>query len=282
MRGVTLYTIICASIFMLYSCEPRTRYKILTTFIDGVPPYEEWLEGKKAEKKKEEEKGTPTVRKREEVPAVVYVNHKPYAEGKCGECHDPIMGNRTVLPREELCFKCHQKMKPDPLKFAHGPVAAGMCVACHHPHRSENSRLLLVKALDICINCHGKMDEGRYVHPPVLEGDCGMCHDLPHSLGKAFMLRSDEKDLCFQCHGNKTEYRFIHGVVAVGECLKCHRTHKDSPSHLITTSQELCGQCHDIVDLKRRGTHRRIGGSACFQCHNPHGGNDPYFLSMKK
>lgn len=279
MRITGFYIMACISILIL-SCEPKTRYKILTTFIDGVPPYEEWLEGKKKEEKPGE-KLTPEVIRKKEAPPVVYVVHKPFAEDKCTDCHDPVMGNRTVLPREELCFKCHQKMRPDPQKFAHGPVAAGMCLACHHPHRSENSKLLLVKSSEICQGCHGKMDQGKQTHPPVLEGNCGACHDLPHSLGKDFLLGRDQKELCLECHSDKVQYRYVHGVVAVGECLICHRTHKDSPSHLITTSQAMCGQCHDIGKLKKTRTHRAIGEDPCFRCHNPHGGDVQYFLKQK-
>ncbi len=31
---------------VLAGCEPRTRYRILSTYVDGMPPYEEWLHPK--------------------------------------------------------------------------------------------------------------------------------------------------------------------------------------------------------------------------------------------
>jgi c(7)-type cytochrome triheme protein len=36
------------------ACDPQTRYRVLTTFVDGVPPYDEWLNPKPEPPRKRE------------------------------------------------------------------------------------------------------------------------------------------------------------------------------------------------------------------------------------
>jgi c(7)-type cytochrome triheme protein len=41
---------VAAAAALLVACAPQTRHRLLTTFLDGVPPYEEWLHPETAKK----------------------------------------------------------------------------------------------------------------------------------------------------------------------------------------------------------------------------------------
>ena len=60
----------------------------------------------------------------------------------CTVCH---VANRSegklsitlVLPKEKICYSCHEKAAMDQMSFMKGE-----CVACHNPHNSERVYLL--------------------------------------------------------------------------------------------------------------------------------------------
>jgi predicted CXXCH cytochrome family protein len=62
----------------------------------------------------------------------------------CTDCHAVRVedGKTTislVLPKEKICYSCHEKAAMDAV-----PYMKGECVSCHDPHNSE--RLHLLKA----------------------------------------------------------------------------------------------------------------------------------------
>ncbi|MEW6072971.1 MAG: cytochrome c3 family protein [Planctomycetota bacterium] len=119
----------------------------------------------------------------------------------------------------------------------------------------------------------------RFVHAPYRERRCNACHDM-----LAGALRKQPKDgLCLQCHAGITEgVVYLHGPVAVLDCLACHHFHESTyPGILRTDEQSLCDRCHARDDLGHDEHHsgsESAPARGCLECHQPHGGGDPFFL----
>jgi predicted CXXCH cytochrome family protein len=116
----------------------------------------------------------------------------------------------------------------------------------------------------------------KSVHPPYAEKRCNDCHDKNTDSG----FVAPTKELCFVCHPDFLKGSFSHGPAAVGDCLKCHLPH-DSPNPKLVKLKngEMCALCHREKRLSE-GLHAKSisRGMSCTECHNPHGGNNQFFL----
>lgn len=113
-------------------------------------------------------------------------------------------------------------------------------------------------------------------HPPYTEKRCNDCHNKDAESG--FVVEKDA--LCAHCHKGYPEGNFLHGPAAVGACLKCHLPHTSkNPSLLIKPKAELCGICHaEARAAKSLHATMATKGVLCTDCHDPHGGNNRFFL----
>src|SRR5210317_2371072 len=84
--------------------------------------------------------------------------------------------------------------------------------------------------------CHADLGRAKYVHTPVAEGDCLVCHgttDQPHPGADSIVLLEEEPGLCFQCHENPAAaMAYPHSAVAEG-CTGCHSPHQGSLPKLV-------------------------------------------------
>jgi predicted CXXCH cytochrome family protein len=113
-------------------------------------------------------------------------------------------------------------------------------------------------------------------HPPYAQKRCDNCHDKNTESG--FVVPAAE--LCAHCHTNFPRGEYLHGPAAVGACLKCHLPHNsDNPSLLVKPKGELCAVCH-TEPRAAAAMHAKVtaNGMLCTDCHDPHGGNNHYFL----
>jgi predicted CXXCH cytochrome family protein len=172
---VAMCTLLVA-VLGIYGCAPKTRYKVLGFFFDGVPNPE------MAVKKKTGEQEDKTASMR----AVTYRMHGPYASRQCNGCHTPG-SNVLILPPEKLCFRCH--VLDLSKKYVHGPVAAGGCLMCHDPHGSAYPYFLNSDPATFCLRCHNKKDIFKNKAHKAIDGEqCTSCHDA-HSSNKEFLLK---------------------------------------------------------------------------------------------
>lgn len=156
-------------------CDATVRYKILSTFFDGVrPPTEAAVAGKETAPNSAPLRLTRTG------------EHGPYAAKLCTACHASIAGNTFVAPKEQLCFRCHE-IKTDK-KFVHGPLASGGCLACHDPHGSRYRYLLIAEADDFCLRCHDRRTVAKNAAHTGVDAPCTSCHD-PHMSDRKYLLR---------------------------------------------------------------------------------------------
>jgi len=162
------------ALVMLSGCEPRTSYKVLSFFFDGVSdPDKAIVTTEKTDVKESKFNQGST--------------HGPFAAKNCGACHKREQGNQLVLPKEKLCVSCH-KLDFEGAEWVHGPVASEGCWICHSPHQSAYPFLLDAPAKEVCFRCH----EERAVmkneaHQDVAAG-CLDCHDA-HASQRKFLLK---------------------------------------------------------------------------------------------
>src|SRR5690348_16974227 len=91
-------------------CGSTTQRKWLTFFFDGVPP-EGAAPRRAAAPVKGTQNGTNAVAaSRTTLPKEPeMVVHKPFAEGKCSQCHgESGLSPQPKLPPRQLCFTCHK------------------------------------------------------------------------------------------------------------------------------------------------------------------------------
>jgi len=115
-----------------------------------------------------------------------------------------------------------------------------------------------------------------YAHAPFRDNRCQECHRR----ATGGLVRDPRKGLCRMCHASLLETRrYVHGPAAVDECVYCHHPHSSTRPHLLLAdASELCLTCHVQGDLSEGGHHASLDEVACTDCHDPHGGNDPFFL----
>ena len=148
------------------SCSSEKNYKVLSFFFDGVPdPNAPVLaEG-------EEQSGNGTG------PKMLAIVHKPYAEGKCGECHEGDTSKFDSFQKlsSDICMKCHAKVL-NQYPVMHGPVSAGECLLCHNPHESSVKGMLNDDAPAVCMQCHVSEFLPQDTEHQDIKRNCLDCH----------------------------------------------------------------------------------------------------------
>jgi predicted CXXCH cytochrome family protein len=192
------------------------------------------------------------------------VRHPPFAQGRCGACHDTGGPNpvKTVLPGKDLCLSCHAGITQQLKKTgsSHAPVTAGQCTVCHQPHGSEAKGLLQDREREVCLGCHTKVEErwetSRSVHPEKAgEGRCTICH-TPHAADQPRLVAGEPLKVCAACHAGHASMAHPMGAGIVDPrtqrtltCLSCHDVHGTPLPMLMTFAREreLCIQCHKAL-----------------------------------
>jgi predicted CXXCH cytochrome family protein len=120
-----------------------------------------------------------------------------------------------------------------------------------------------------------KVAKKIYSHTPYRKNRCAGCH----SFQTGELIRRPEQGLCRSCHGLPRDYVYEHGPAAVNACLLCHHHHASvHPKAVLDEIPALCYRCHKIEDLTRGEHHKQLETSNCLECHDPHGGDDRFFL----
>lgn len=222
--------LLVSAVLMLLHCNPNTRYRVLSTIFDGVDAPEatpsQGVGSDTLATLPADSLTGPLV-----VEAVIFT-HSPWAEGYCGDCHDPERGNQVVPGVPELCYDCHDAFGEE-RGNVHDPVGEGECGSCHQPHKSNYPALLTATVGALCAECHEPFaDRYAMLHEPVADGDCVACHD-PHESDDPAFLAVDREALCFTCHdGEALLAGEDHEDITPAECLDCHSVHGGSERYL--------------------------------------------------
>jgi predicted CXXCH cytochrome family protein len=176
--------------------SPEREHRVLTFFLDGVPPLEVATElppPGELQAFADLTASAPLVTAPKPRAPQFYL-HVPYAEKECEECHEDRFSNRLVAQEEELCWECHDK-EDFPGEVVHGPMAAGDCGGCHDPHKSRYPYMLFDSGPALCMQCHDQETfPGSEEHRVDQGEDCVGCHN-PHAAGRAYLLERDASPL---------------------------------------------------------------------------------------
>jgi len=176
---------------MIFTCSPKTNYKVLSKIFDGVPnPSATDSLSKKNLPSSPKTQSAPT----NDISATKTQRtvHPVYQDGDCSICHDPEQGNVLISKQPDLCYDCHSNYGEE-YEVLHGPVAAGFCIVCHQPHTAAEPKLLAWKKSGFCLNCHAEEDVYKTeVHEGIEKDQCMDCHN-PHGGGDRFLFWSSKK-----------------------------------------------------------------------------------------
>jgi predicted CXXCH cytochrome family protein len=259
--------------FIIISCTPQEKYRVLSFFFDGVPePISEHLTIS-LDSISNNDGVNATAALRDEKPTQ-YI-HEPYQD--CESCHTPSSMGSLRKKQPMLCYDCHDNFNESYNKL-HGPVQGGYCTSCHNPHKSKIQNLLVEKGAKLCYQCHESSVIGQSnMHADIGETNCINCHNPHGGVNKNYMVAGS----CLNCHDNfNKKYTHVHGPVAGGFCSTCHSSHVSGTDNLLLrTGQDLCTYCHDKSLVLKNENHEGLEDMSCMECHNPHGGEDRFIFN---
>jgi len=197
------------SIIFISGCDKYTQHKVLTFFFTGVPPIEE----EKAAPEDKTEGSTEAKKEAGFIPHMGTFSHGPFGAGQCYYCHETY---------ETVGFRKFGYKKPDDA-----------------PKQGQGiSGRLVMPLRKLCLNCHvqksiqSAFENSLYLHGPVAEGSCTICHN-PHMSSSPYMLLKEKTtELCTQCH-SKGYIQETEGHVKGEECTACHNAHMGADSFLL-------------------------------------------------
>ncbi len=269
---------------------------------------------------------TDTARGLAEAPHI----HSVVNSQGCSSCHNPHSSQYPGLLNQQgelFCLSCHQDIadKYNKSRFKHdGLYNEKKCGSCHFAHYSENEYLLNKKQITLCLDCHSATSQTTdrqtrdieeelkksYVHKPVEEGNCALCHD-PHGSDFADLLKGTYPGtfyapydpgiyaLCFQCHDSEllttpetdlfTSFRngssnlhYTHVALARKgrTCQACHQSHASDGPKLINKTGAAFGAWQMSIEFSTTSS----GGSCMPGCHREmaYDRNTPEDYSVKE
>lgn len=156
------------------------------------------------------------------------VVHPVMAMG-CAVCHRVIANGKTArvdltMPREQLCFACHEKSEE---AYLHPPYAGGRCVSCHDPHSSDYPMHLRAEVNTLCLGCHA---------PRGFEADAIPKPGNPPPPGSDSQVSKFDSALQTIHHSSE---RFLALLPALKTsptpvtCMNCHQPHSSQESNLL-------------------------------------------------
>ena len=239
--------------------------------------------------------------------------HASAAGGQCLVCHSAHGSpNKYQLVKAvpDLCFACHDKMQAliSKVKVPHKPLLQeGGCCNCHSPHYARNKGLFSTDGNSVCLGCYDKDDLGtprlrnikkelagkKYLHGPLLQGECKACHD-PHGSDNFRILRGRYPaeiyapyrdgiyEACLICH-DKNLLRYPDTTIYTGfrngnqnlhflhvankrkgrTCRVCHEPHASNGEKLISKEGSQFGEWRIPLNFRITPT----GGSCAPGCH---------------
>ncbi len=153
----------------------------------------------------------------------------------CHTIHAPGAPKHLLkLEQPQLCFECHNDVKPQFSMPFHHKVEEGLieCTDCHDVHDivEKNSRLSSAGQFITCTKCHARVTGPfLYEHAVVKAEGCSACH-LPHGgPNHKLLIQADVNKICLQCHLPPP---------VPGAALSA------VPEHIQSAQGQLCISCH--------------------------------------
>jgi len=156
--------------------------------------------------------------------------------------------------------------------------------------------------------CHVGLSKKKFVHTPVTQGACEICHAVSDEATHEFEFEEEMPDQCLQCHDAVAEAIdedgdsiSRHFPASMGDCGSCHDPHASDIAGLLVASYpakkyvrfeeeayELCFMCHEVsamtearvddetefrngaVNLHYLHVAKNAKGRTCAMCHESH------------
>lgn len=183
------------------------------------------------------------------------------------------------------CLDCHADIKNQfQMTNLHPNKDKDFCAVCHTVGTGIGVNGVSIPGSTACFGCHlQKMIDKSYLHGPLRNEDCVMCH-LPHSSDHKNLLIKRNEELCEVCHEKfiESQKKEIHGQVIGERCLSCHEPHNSDYKYQLREGKgDLCILCHankkDIFGKKY--VHQPVEKDGCPGCHQFH--NSQYSFLLK-
>ncbi|MBI5536846.1 MAG: cytochrome c3 family protein [Deltaproteobacteria bacterium] len=185
----------------------------------------------------------------------------------CLHCHPGAATSQQtsdrLLPRPQICDRCHGSRHVDIGTVQAGPEAKGACIFCHVSYEASQPQVVQRVVMPepvIRLNhlAHARRNIG-----------CGQCHGAVQELGLATSDQMPRMRGCYRCHDLPAESR---GAAPAG-CPTCHltlpggRLQTHLPSGVLRPPRWLGNAKHDGDFVHR---HKRVAGDnsrLCASCH---------------
>ena len=187
-------------------------------------------------------------------------------------CHGALVVVTTTIAAVLITVACSRESRHQVLVYLYDGVPP-LNAAHVGPASGPEEEATRVAGVDPSV---AKSKKDIYTHPLYWESRCGSCHTAGGRL-----LRTVREGLCSSCHFQKPseKKKHLHGPAATNDCLVCHRYHRSKNEKiLVADAQTLCSHCHATEELTPDKHHKTMDKERCVDCHNPHGGEDRFFL----
>lgn len=194
------------------------------------------------------------------ISAATHAADKPKAEEKKADAVD------VVFKGDAKCTRCHDE---------NDSVPALSIAKTRHGVRGDK------RAPANCTSCHGE-SKAHEENPQGLKDRPKV--DRNFKKGSATPVEV-QNEACMSCHkgGNRMHWSGSQHESADLACTSCHQVHTQHDKARDKIAQgEVCFNCHkeQRAQSHRPSTHPiKAGGTACSNCHNPHGSTGPKLLA---
>ncbi|MCF7954797.1 MAG: cytochrome c3 family protein [Phycisphaerae bacterium] len=134
----------------------------------------------------------------------------------------------------------------------------------------------------VTAECHGNYSQKKFLHGPVVEKECGVCHESSDPAKHSYVLAEKGRELCESCHLDQASKKNVHKPLKDGDCLQCHDPHASNNKKFLVkdTVGDLCAGCHKNVTQKKH-LHGPVAVGQCSVCHNAHSSDNDHLLSVE-
>lgn len=153
--------------------------------------------------------------------------------------------------------------------FYHTPYAKRQCRTCHSQTTGFTLSATDGKTCRACHDDYRKPEQGDWMHGPVAQDQCGLCHH-PHKSNHEGVLLANQTQLCFQCHDEprlRQDPFHAQQLEAQTKCSTCHDPHGAGNRLLLADGRTYGRRFRAVADI-RTTAHNDWSRDTCAGCHD--------------
>ncbi len=150
--------------------------------------------------------------------------------------------------------------------YYHAAYLQRLCTGCHDPQTGYDTTQVTARTCRKCHEGYGEPVPGDWVHGPVVQDRCDMCHE-PHKSEFAGLLKQAQPTLCFDCHDSEfVRTDPYHAKLEAPRCSDCHDPHAAGNRLLLADSRTYARRKAGPDAVKSR--HPDHARADCAKCHS--------------